>query len=73
MNPEQRIADLEKELHKMVVNYNNLWATVEIAFGVTPGFFPNAQAVIEHGCRLRKTEPPRGAIMVPGWRPRQKT
>lgn len=71
MSDGERIKQLEAELMKLANNYNNLWAAVEVAFGVHAGFFPNAQALIEHGCKLRKTEPPAsGKILVQGWRPR---
>ena len=72
MTDAERIQALEAELAKLAANYNNLWAAIEVAFGVKAGFFPNAKALIEHGCKLRKTEPPpSGKILVPGWRPKR--
>lgn len=73
MNTDQQrgVAALEQELQRANERYLALWAAIEAAFGVKAGHFPNARAVIEHGCRLRNTDPPPGGqVIVQGWRPK---
>lgn len=72
MTDAQRIAELEKDLAEAKAQVVKLWTVIETACGVRAGFFPNGLAVIEHISKLRKVEPQRGQIMVPGWRPKLK-
>jgi hypothetical protein len=73
MTPEERIAELERAVMAERNNLLKLWSVIEVACGVTAGYFPNGRAVIEHISKLRKVEPQRGQIMVQGWRPKNSS